>query len=65
MRVISVIGMFSKGKSHIARKITNVEIAEGDHINTLGPSILYTENCKLIDSPGKGVPLEFKLLNSV
>ena len=32
--------MFSKGKSHISRKITKVDIAEGDHVNTLGPSVL-------------------------
>ncbi len=51
--------MFSKGKSHLARKITCVSIEEGDHVNTLGPSILYTDECKLVDSPGKCVPIEF------
>lgn len=41
MKIITVIGMFSKGKSHICRIITGVKVAEGVHINTLGPSVLY------------------------
>ena len=57
--ILTIIGCFNKGKSHIANCLCGVSMDEGCEMHTLGPSLIYSreDNFGYVDTAGFEVPI--------